>query len=489
MRSLMDFYNNCSNEDKIIIDRFFLYSINNFNVEEYISLLERLNNQYGIYNGHYLLTNIDRENYIYDLRNYLSLNYFMKYRLSKENIYKDPITLELLNNDNLFKAYLKPLLGDFKDVIFNKLCINYKQTSDSIDKNICKNYNNPYYIKFMIYTFINKVDIRKNIDKIIDFFTEYESVINNLNIKHIIVKKIDIIKYLFKIKGIDKQYLKSLKSFINYKMSIINRLNIYSNYGRHYKLYQFSSSIIEINISKISSENRKVNNFFYEVLKTIFHEIRHAYQCSNQDKLLNYNYERCNVVSKYDYNFYLDNYPSFEIENDAFKYENERLYKLNMISYTEYINSIIKYISLKYSNKLNFDRKVDELVLKNSNTLKHNKLLNLEYNENGLPKTIDEVLNNYSNTSVFDEIVIRCLNRMSYDEFISYIKQSKYKSLIEIILLKKIKENEKDMLFLENNNRKDLLKPIYGYNDVIVSYYLEIIKLKEQNRVAKNYKK
>ena len=56
-------------------------------------------------------------------------------------------------------------------------------------------------------------------------------------------------------------------------------------------------------------------------------------------------------------------------------------------------------------------------------------------------------------------------------------------------MLKKIKENEKDMLFLENNNRKNLLKHIYGYNDVIVSYYLEIIKLKEQNRVAKNYKK
>ena len=145
-----------------------------------------------------------------------------------------------------------------------------------------------------------------------------------------------------------------------------------------------------------------------------------------------------------------------------------------------------------YNKKLEIDKKVDILMI-NNDLVKENTL-NLEYENTGYPKDIFTILNEQSKNDniIYNEIIIRCLNRLdkkTYINLIKYLKENNtcFLNIIDKCLIKKIGEINNDLLFLEENFKGEYEENVLPYTSLIYYYYLELLKIKKQNRVDKCY--
>ena len=158
-----------------------------------------------------------------------------------------------------------------------------------------------------------------------------------------------------------------------------------------------------------------------ELFKTMFHEMHHAVQHDNIKKekinFLTYNFIKEDIIRQYDENFYNENYQSIYSESDARKEEiigtleffnglNPQFVEAVKSSYEEsYISESENHSISQDSNKkldigkngtnIDISDYVGYLIQNNPQILVDNPILSLEYSQDGTPKSLDTLLEEF----------------------------------------------------------------------------------------------
>lgn len=507
MKKLMDLYDICQKEDKIKIDKLFITLVNCNDYDLYLEVLKEINKKYN--NRVVFNENIDIEE---DLKLYLDSKY--KY-INFENIYYDNITTELLNNERLYDYYVKPITKLDKEKYFLKvikliqeypnLDLNKKYLIENLIDNINVNYNSFYYNELMLrYLEMKNNNYNLSIDflyKVVKYFIGKETYEKKISIGFKFVKISDIANDLLKLqkKKFPKQEIELLT---NGRKNLLTKLKNYKyTLGNQRYRSEFSDSIVEINISNFIGILRNKRNDLNILLDVIFHEARHAFQSCGKDLLLENEYERSSVILNLDYNYYLNNHDFIVSEIDADLYSLEKRKEIfesyfGNINFNNYHKEKSEILIDHYDKKLEIEKKVDVLLIENNEEISKYKTLFLEYEQTGYPKDIFIILNDKKNNNniIYNEIVIRALNRLekkSYIKLIDHLKENNesYFLMIDEILKNKVKKINLDLLFLEENYKGKYEEKVMPYVSQIYYYYLELLKIKKQNRVDKSYSK
>lgn len=433
-----------------------------------------------------------------------------------EFFYCDPIVFETLYDDNLYDNDIKPIIKIDKEEYFCKIISliknfpkldeNKQKLIDNLITNVSINYQNFYYNELILRYFEMRIINYKTLDdfdKFIKYFIEKESFDNKLNIEFVITKVTDILKELFNSEKLIFSK-KELESFIERKKKSLTKLRKYRlAFGFQTYKEKLEDSVIELNISNFYKLSRDKNLAFQVLIDVIFHECRHAFQISGKDLKLQNEYERTSLFLELDYDYYLKNHDCFFSEIDADIYSLEKRKELfNMYFYSvnyneeKYKKQKAKILMQYYSNKNMIDRKIDLLLIENPSQVEKYKTLSLEYENTGYPKDIFQILNEKleNNNIIYDEIIIRCLNRLDNSSYIKLIEnliknKIEYLNIIDESLINKVKKINEEIIFLEENFKNKYENSVIPYTSKIYYYYLELLKIKKQNRVDKIYSK
>lgn len=186
-----------------------------------------------------------------------------------------------------------------------------------------------------------------------------------------------------------------------------------------------------------------------ELFNTMFHEMHHAVQHDNIKKgkinFLTYNFIKEDIIREYDENFYNENYQSIYSETDARKEEiigtleflnglNPQFVEAVKSSYEQtYISESENHsISQDANKKLSIGKNgtnidisdyIGYLIQSNPQILVDNPILSLEYNQDGTPKSLDTLLQefeqkkssppaDYKNLySIYYGLINRCISK------------------------------------------------------------------------------
>lgn len=498
MKRLMQLYDVLSLEDKKLVEKTLLSLINNRDYKQYLNILTIINNRYNYNGNHNMINYSNNERYTMDIETYLNERYLKIYANAKDGIFFEPITIELLNNEYLYNKYVRPLTNLSKEECFCKIeqqC-NYNLTRFiKLVDNSCANYDNPYYNELMLSYFRKIVGLNgklsmPNISRITHFFVCREAHDNNLYIRYELIKITDRLKELLRSK--DKNLaLQRLKRYGKVMGTQFVSFDGYSEIAIHISKHR----ALDSNSLTLSA-----------LLSTIYHECRHAKQSLKED-----NYRvREDVIVNLEKKFYDDNHNSFDVEIDAEIYAIDKTRDILELSFPNIKTNIARdnavklfLLTSKYKRKLEFENKVDELLFKHSTYIKGKPQLEKEYNLNGLPKDIFEILEQrkYATNEeiiTYNEIITRCLNRMSQQEYeaklryiasnnflwFQYISSALDYKLDEIANVYKQIEIEVSIGNLSQKEEQDYLKKIETYSNRIMYYNQQIMKLAEE-RVAK----
>lgn len=475
MKSLMDMYDVISKEDKLLLDRLFISLINERNYDRYKKIFTFINNKYN--NTHML--SIDRTNEVimqFDIDKYLTL-YFNKYQYCKNKIYSDPITLELLNNPLLYSRYVKPIINMNESSCFNQI------KRYGINNNHYPNYNNNYYIKMMMFKF-NMIIIKnrklsiKEIENIVRFFVKKEA--NDIN-SHIDFKLIKMTVYFKKL--LDKKE----RGFA------LQRIMEYDTTNAYHNKFADNFHCILINISNYRSSYFNNEWTFFKILRTIYHECRHAFQSNGQVPILANINEREQVILKNDYKYYRENHHFFEIEIDAEIYGIEKresifeYYFPSLKMAFDCTEEKIEFLTNKYQKRFEFETKIDSILMNNPSYICGKYELQQEYFSDGYPKGIMDILKERSNATdinsviVYNEMIIRSLNRMNNFELtekILFINETCpfYLQYIEEAVRYKINEMSKVYSIINAFYQKQKINVVklQEYHNKMSDYWLRI---------------
>lgn len=526
----MDLYSVYSLEDRKKIDKFFLETINNYNLGNYNRLLCEMNNTYN--DKQRWIINVKDNKFEEDIDSYFKLKYVKKYKNNIDEIFYEPITLEMLNNLKYYNKYIKQIVNLSVIDCFGKILETYKN-KDKFNKlidNALKNYKNEYYKGLMILYFnkIIKYNIRisdKQLNQIIEFFINEEANAKNLKIEFKITKLSSLIKKLLSFETMFNEELKQLEiklkqennmsnlffynifNFILDKKIVLRKINEYKKISAgHIRRDFLSDSLIEINISNFKKNFFYQNKFFSKLLEAIYHELRHAYQSSGQDIYLKFNHDRDDLILKYNYEKYLENHRFIPTEIDAnlygFRSKNIVLDENFNINIDKTNNEKIEMLILlnRYQKKLELDKLTDEIVFENPKVVKEKAALKYEYLNSGYPKPLIMILikrektKNQLEKEIYDEIIIRWLNRFDKEKINEMLDNifcnfKEYVYIIEEVLKNEIDKIKYILARINDDNQEFYQSKIKEYIDFINYYYLQILNIKEQNRLAKKYTK
>ena len=235
-------------------------------------------------------------------------------------------------------------------------------------------------------------------------------------------------------------------------------------------------------------------------------ELRHAYQSSGQDIYLKFNHDRDDLILKYNYEKYLENHRFIPTEIDAnlygFRSKNIVLDENFNINIDKTNNEKIEMLILlnRYQKKLELDKLTDEIVFENPKVVKEKAALKYEYLNSGYPKPLIMILikrektKNQLEKEIYDEIIIRWLNRFDKEKINEMLDNifcnfKEYVYIIEEVLKNEIDKIKYILARINDDNQEFYQSKIKEYIDFINYYYLQILNIKEQNRLAKKYTK
>lgn len=218
---------------------------------------------------------------------------------------------------------------------------------------------------------------------------------------------------LTEIKEIIKTITKKLNSYICDEEIDVYFVNLEYKNGVFFKSSEVKGINLNIRLLKKFLDKEIKLEERMKIFLTILHELRHHYQYTNSISNIN-NYEMLKekYLKQYDKNYYKKNYKKISTEIDA------RIESYNMlIQFFEYflpnyllkikqsiLNNLKEEISFQedYNQKrnieviknssINFNLAFDMLIQYNKKLLESEPLFNLEYHNDGTPKTKDELL-------------------------------------------------------------------------------------------------
>ena len=207
-----------------------------------------------------------------------------------------------------------------------------------------------------------------------------------------------------------------------------------------------SNKTIAVNIN-----NKLIDDFLntsksieerFQIFTTILHELRHHQQFSNKEKITYQDYiiKKEEELRKCDINYYEENYKIVEIEMDARlegynmlqkfiekffpnilnELQNSIIRKLNNELQLKESLSQVKEIEIIKKTNIDIQQAFDTLIRYNPKILEKEPIFKLEYHDSGLPKTIEDLLNEITeeNKELIEEILEK---RYSYKEYLVVI--------------------------------------------------------------------
>lgn len=465
MKKVMDFYNICLDKERKSIDDVMIKLINNDDLMLYAALILSLNVEYA---NLLIINDLMKEiNKVYkeDLDTYLSI----KLKCAEELFYFDPITIELVNNTNLYYKHLFPLSKVSKEQYFTSAKKIFDKNINlfrTLIINAYRNYKNPYLEEVFMYYFnllLNIQNYPKLSNEDINLFANF---LIERNCKHYGIntnfENLTLAKKITRSYRLTSKIFLALKSVLEYKKT----LGICSD---------DLICIYHTNMSKPYYHNKI---YFYNFLEVLFHEIKHRLEIVTPlEKNMR---AREMLLTKLDY--YHQNHDYFGVEANAEIYalRNREYITKKYFSdiYKENSNidtKILKYETYKYKKVNYIEQLIDETIRNNPSVL--NDELKKEYEIDGTPKNVFQILysslyiKNEDELSVYYEMIIRALNRLN---------ENNVKDVYDVSI------NALEY-FVIRNAVSYKIKEIQSLIDKINDYYdRKIINDEEKNRLYSN---
>ncbi len=400
------------------------------------------------------LNDKDIENsYIQDKLNDINFKSIINNSLNKKFIdLFDPVILSILKNDAVYQKYMGSIiskenyLAQIKKIDKKNLIKTVEENIDYLEPNkIVHKYMLEEYIKYQQENGIfkeNKKDYNASLNKIVkpslELKTAVSSIIKlnahklNLFVEPKCFTIEEYFNYIVNTTGDHKYALQKQNEFKKIKGECKNNKKVLMNIS-HFNdlLFSFTNS----------------NNVYFEILKTVNHELCHIMQ-SNEPIALNkypnidqYKYLKEIKLAELDPEFYTKYHDYFELEIQANLYgykqvvkELRKNYKNNkelIAIYEEKIKQELMKRCTKSYDMIN--KQFDKIIAKNKD-IKNNKYFYYEY-KNGKKRTLFELVN----------LKEEYFNNLKKDEKLCEKAKSSYLDDI-----KKFKEDGEDKMFFNN---------------------------------------
>ena len=398
----------------------FDYDLNNFT--NFLEKLDKVDESYKLEIMYQLIDIIIKEN---------------EHELILQAIIKNNNNKYLKNciNDNLVKKTIDKLNKE-SPIFLEFSTIEYLLENDLVSEDFIYNLhelintNSKAYTQEEIQKLSTKLSKYNKEEKIDYSFNECINIINKYLQNNIVLTKNQT-------KDIMKIIIKELNKYLE-----LEDIEVYYNNEKHTNgSFCNSNKTIAVNIN-----NKLIDDFLntsksieerFQIFTTILHELRHHQQFSNKEKITYQDYiiKKEEELRKCDINYYEENYKIVEIEMDARlegynmlqkfiekffpnilnELQNSIIRKLNNELQLKESLSQVKEIEIIKKTNIDIQQAFDTLIRYNPKILEKEPIFKLEYHDSGLPKTIEDLLNEITeeNKELIEEILEK---RYSYKE-------------------------------------------------------------------------
>lgn len=338
-------------------------------------------------------------------------------------------------NDNLVKKTIDKLNKE-SPIFLEFSTIEYLLENDLVSEDFIYNLhelintNSKAYTQEEIQKLSTKLSKYNKEEKIDYSFNECINIINKYLQNNIVLTKNQT-------KDIMKIIIKELNKYLE-----LEDIEVYYNNEKDTNgSFCNSNKTIAVNIN-----NKLIDDFLntsksieerFQIFTTILHELRHHQQFSNKEKITYQDYiiKKEEELRKCDINYYEENYKIVEIEMDARlegynmlqkfiekffpnilnELQNSIIRKLNNELQLKESLSQVKEIEIIKKTNIDIQQAFDTLIRYNPKILEKEPIFKLEYHDSGLPKTIEDLLNEITeeNKELIEEILEK---RYSYKE-------------------------------------------------------------------------
>lgn len=398
----------------------FDYDLNNFT--NFLEKLDKVDESYKLEIMYQLIDIIIKEN---------------EHELILQAIIKNNNNKYLKNciNDNLVKKTIDKLNKE-SPIFLEFSTIEYLLENDLVSEDFIYNLhelintNSKAYTQEEIQKLSTKLSKYNKEEKIDYSFNECINIINKYLQNNIVLTKNQT-------KDIMKIIIKELNKYLE-----LEDIEVYYNNEKDTNgSFCNSNKTIAVNIN-----NKLIDDFLntsksieerFQIFTTILHELRHHQQFSNKEKITYQDYiiKKEEELRKCDINYYEENYKIVEIEMDARlegynmlqkfiekffpnilnELQNSIIRKLNNELQLKESLSQVKEIEIIKKTNIDIQQAFDTLIRYNPKILEKEPIFKLEYHDSGLPKTIEDLLNEITeeNKELIEEILEK---RYSYKE-------------------------------------------------------------------------